>query len=381
MPAYRQIVDQIRDAVEARSLAAQDKLPSVRVLAKELSLNPNTVARAYRSLIDDGVIHARPGLGVFVSGAEFARPRAATQTATIGVICDSSLFPEDTPNLATHSLLRYLESHLAREGFAIRLMIVGEDEDTDQRRLRHIAEAHDLAGVVLLGDVPDTTRDFLRGVATVSGATWSPTRLPWIGDDTAAISLAMTSHLLERGHRRVALICDHTVDRRVVSLFADGHRAAYAAVGAAWPREMVCHALTGESLVDLLGHVMRRPDAPTGVFAQDWSACRGVITAAAKLGLRIPDDFSLVSYGRNVIHLTAPVAVTAWVQDYSDLGTRLANLILASVRGEAIPDAPQYCVGRVQEGESVRSIELTPSNHVTPNVTPRREDHENEPAA
>jgi len=65
-PIYKQITDQVRLAVATGRLTVTDQLPSVRALAEELVLNPNTVARAYADLAREGLIEARPGRGVFV---------------------------------------------------------------------------------------------------------------------------------------------------------------------------------------------------------------------------------------------------------------------------------------------------------------------------
>lgn len=65
-PIYRQITDQVRLAVATGRLAIADQLPSVRALAEELVVNPNTVARAYADLAREGLIESRAGRGVFV---------------------------------------------------------------------------------------------------------------------------------------------------------------------------------------------------------------------------------------------------------------------------------------------------------------------------
>jgi GntR family transcriptional regulator len=65
-PIYRQITDQVRLAVATGRLAVSDQLPSVRALAEELVVNPNTVARAYLDLAREGLIESRPGRGVFI---------------------------------------------------------------------------------------------------------------------------------------------------------------------------------------------------------------------------------------------------------------------------------------------------------------------------
>jgi GntR family transcriptional regulator len=68
VPIYMQIVSQIKTGIAMGRLLPEDPLPSVRQLAVELSVNPNTVARAYLDLEYEGVIYKRQGAGTFVSG-------------------------------------------------------------------------------------------------------------------------------------------------------------------------------------------------------------------------------------------------------------------------------------------------------------------------
>jgi GntR family transcriptional regulator len=67
LPLYLQIESQLKHAVAAGALRQGDGLPSVRKLASELRINPNTVARAYQNLERDGVIRTVPGGGTYVA--------------------------------------------------------------------------------------------------------------------------------------------------------------------------------------------------------------------------------------------------------------------------------------------------------------------------
>ena len=66
-PIYAQIIDSFKEQITAGVLQTGDKLPSVRELAAQLAINPNTIARSYRSLESDGWIVTVPGKGCFVS--------------------------------------------------------------------------------------------------------------------------------------------------------------------------------------------------------------------------------------------------------------------------------------------------------------------------
>ena len=66
IPIYKQIMDHIEHAVASQRLKENEKLPSVRELAKQLMVNPNTVAKAYRELERNNVVRTQKGKGVFV---------------------------------------------------------------------------------------------------------------------------------------------------------------------------------------------------------------------------------------------------------------------------------------------------------------------------
>jgi GntR family transcriptional regulator len=67
VPVYRQIMDQVLGAVASGRLTSGDQLPTVRQLAVDLSINPNTVIRAYRELEIRGFLDTHQGSGTFVS--------------------------------------------------------------------------------------------------------------------------------------------------------------------------------------------------------------------------------------------------------------------------------------------------------------------------
>jgi GntR family transcriptional regulator len=70
VPFYRQIIEQVKFAIARGDLEVGDRLPTVRQLAVDLSINPNTVIRAYRELEIEGVLETHQGSGTFVGQRE-----------------------------------------------------------------------------------------------------------------------------------------------------------------------------------------------------------------------------------------------------------------------------------------------------------------------
>ena len=76
VPVYRQLIDQVRMGIASQSLAPGDQLPTVRQLAVDLAINPNTVMRAYRELELGGMLETHQGTGTFISDKKVERKSA-----------------------------------------------------------------------------------------------------------------------------------------------------------------------------------------------------------------------------------------------------------------------------------------------------------------
>ena len=79
MPVYRQIIDQIRGGIATGAVKAGDQLPTVRQLAVDLAINPNTVIRAYRELEIRGMLETQQGTGTFISHQKVQRDEVERQ--------------------------------------------------------------------------------------------------------------------------------------------------------------------------------------------------------------------------------------------------------------------------------------------------------------
>src|SRR5689334_19957599 len=75
VPTYLQLVQQVRQAVRLGVLRPGDQLPTVKEVVSRLTINPNTVLRAYRELDHEGLTEGRRGVGTFVADAPAPLPR------------------------------------------------------------------------------------------------------------------------------------------------------------------------------------------------------------------------------------------------------------------------------------------------------------------
>ena len=96
-PIYEQIKEGIRRMIVMNVFKQDEKLPSVRVLACKYAINPNTIAKAYRELEEEGFIYTQSGKGTFVADANNARQSRAKHLKLLFDQVVTELFVLDTP--------------------------------------------------------------------------------------------------------------------------------------------------------------------------------------------------------------------------------------------------------------------------------------------
>ena len=89
VPVYRQLIDQVRGGIASGALTEGDQLPTVRQLAVDLEINPNTVVRAYRELELGGLLETHQGTGTFVSAQKLKRPDAERGRQLAQIVSDA----------------------------------------------------------------------------------------------------------------------------------------------------------------------------------------------------------------------------------------------------------------------------------------------------
>jgi GntR family transcriptional regulator len=112
VPIYVQLMEQVKHAVETGALRAGEQLPSVRKLAEELVVNPNTIAKVYRELEHEGVIELRQGAGAFV--AHSSRTRATEKLRRMQPVLAAAVEKARAIGLSEEEIRRIFEAELSR---------------------------------------------------------------------------------------------------------------------------------------------------------------------------------------------------------------------------------------------------------------------------
>jgi len=111
IPIYRQIIDQVRAAIATEDLVAGDQLPSVRALAEHVVVNPNTIAKAYAGLVQDGLVDTSPGKGFFIATRR-RRLSSDEQRRRLGLAVDAFAHEVLLLDISRNEVLEAVEERL-----------------------------------------------------------------------------------------------------------------------------------------------------------------------------------------------------------------------------------------------------------------------------
>ena len=108
VPVYRQIIDQVLGGMAAGTLLPGDQLPTVRQLAVDLAINPNTVVRAYRELEIRDILSSQQGTGTFITGTQ-PKSDGAERQRRIAQLAGDLLARAGAEGISLTELLDYLQ--------------------------------------------------------------------------------------------------------------------------------------------------------------------------------------------------------------------------------------------------------------------------------
>jgi GntR family transcriptional regulator len=113
IPLYLQLMEQVKHAVETGALREGDRLPTIRKVAEDLVMNPNTVVRAYRELEHEGVLELKHGSGAFIRATAGGRARLVHEAQRV---MHSAVERLISRGLSKDEMRRAFENALAQAG-------------------------------------------------------------------------------------------------------------------------------------------------------------------------------------------------------------------------------------------------------------------------
>jgi DNA-binding LacI/PurR family transcriptional regulator len=356
--------------IRDRGLQPGDRLGTEEELCRAYHVSRVTVRQALSLLQEDGLIVRKKRAGTIVAAPVGDEDVLSDWRSTVVVLCSNKLAAHIQDYAAFATVLRALESVLGSKGYRVQILGLGDDDALDRMRLRCLARQPDVSAICAVDLSIQPYANNLPDVPVVATRWSTDPSIISVGPDWAEGARACVAHLIDRGHRDIAMLCGAWTDRESFSQLVAGYRKAMADAGLAVDRGFLHHCCPGESVDDAVREVLTaRVTKPTAVFAENSFTCEAVLRVASSLGMELPRDLSLVGFGQNVLHLVTPAKVTAYVPDNEAIGRRAAELIVELIDedgGDGERAHPFVAVdGKLVEGDTV-APPSSPMRRATP---------------
>lgn len=289
----------VSKAVNGRYGVAAATIERVRRVADELGYEPSLVASSMRS-------HRTGVIGVLVAGFE---PFSAEILKGVGSALHGS----------AHEVLAYAG---ARHG---------SEAGWERRSLQRLSGTLIDAAIIVTPTVVTAPADI--PVVAIDPHT-GRADLPTVESDSLGGALQATRYLIELGHQRIGFLAGRP-DLRSASLREAGYRQALSEAGMAFdPRLVRSGRYEHDAARDAAWALLTAGDRPTAVFAANDLSALALLEVAAELGVRVPDDLSVVGFDDIPEASQRAMPLTTIRQPMGQLGSTAAELVTALMRGE-----------------------------------------------
>ncbi|MEU4157835.1 LacI family DNA-binding transcriptional regulator [Actinoplanes sp. NPDC026670] len=311
--------------------------PTLTAIAREANVAVSTVSKVLNGHTDVSP-STRRTIERLLAERGYQRPRGARRTGRRTDLID--LVINELDSVWGLSILTGVEEVAEEAGLSLVVSSVHNRQSLTRRWLESLLARGSEGAILVLSELTDQQRADLKRrnlpFVVVDGVSQPPPEIPSIGATNFAGGYAATEHLIQLGHRRIAVI-GGPEQLQCTRARVAGHRAALETAGLAADRQLIRHSSfqhdgglrSAEALLALA-------DPPTAIFACSDSQATGVYEALRRRGLSVPREVSVVGFDDlNFAQWTAPPLTTVR-QPLHQMGVAAARTLLRLVNGERL---------------------------------------------
>lgn len=314
-------------AVSVDSDRLQQSLPTIRDVARLAGVAKTTASDALQG---KGRVSARTRTRVEEAAAKLnymphagARDLTRRRTEVLGLLVGDFSDPFNA------EFTGHLEQHAAAHGFRVLLATAGPDLRGEESAISNLLE-HRVAALILIAYTGDDTRLRSIGAHThVVSIGYHGSAGTSIGlDDVTGARLA-TEHLLALGHRRIAYASGTILPATTDAARTAGYRAALRGANIEPGEHLLCTVgpRADPARMEAARRLLAAPDRPTAIFAASDITALDLMSCASELGLRAPDDLSVVGFDNMQLASVPMISLTTIAQPIDEM----ARLSVAAV--------------------------------------------------
>ncbi len=332
---YQRVRQYVLEQIKQGVWKPGDHLPSEVALAAQMAVHRLTVNRVMRELVNEGLLHRRPGIGTLVRDVKPGRKALPFGEGLVGLITGHHFNPANNPYYG--EIFHAVSEGLKSEG--IYLMPLGDVgdfletiADTKGRALQK-----SLSAIALLGPVDRQTYAVLEAInhpVVVVGVTEYHGPLPSVASDDRADAAEVARRILALGHRRIVHL-NATRPRRLEAKL-EGFLEACELAGSSVPYRYILDAdgLEIEDGKKAMRAFIERGLPFTAVFGGCDNLAIGALAALRESGISVPGDVSVVGFDGIITHLAAGLpTICTMVVPRREIGSRAAETLVSICKG------------------------------------------------
>jgi len=341
VPIHRLIAESLAAAIERGEHPQGSRLPSEASLVRQFGISRGTLRHALNTLRARGLIEAVPTRGWFVRGADPAPSDG--QRKLVGVVVPSVARP------SLPDLLSAIEDELHAHGYSMLVGSSGWSREQQAGRVRRIL-AEGVSGLICYPIDYEPDGELFAGLAGKGFPVLLIDRhivgcdLDAVEVDNVAGAFTAVSHLIERGHRRIAFVSTDNLSTTSVAERLEGYRQALATAGIEADPDLVFaripvvrkwgtdYPVASKDQARVIATFLAATDA-TAAFALHDHLALEVVAAARSLRRRVPEDFAVAGFDDDPLLGNVAVPLTTVAQPRERIGRVAAALVVERIEG------------------------------------------------
>lgn len=318
-------------------------MSSIREVARRSGVSVATVSRVFNTpeVVSQQTRQLVLGVAAEIGYLpnESARTLATKKSNMVGLVWDTDHRRPGWRHPFLQDILVALKSALSSHG--LHLLMLAPDPSPGQSRFLRAVQRHNVDGVVIIDNGSRDPAVLALADASVPCVAldlrFTGPTCTYITSDNAGGGRLAASHLIERGHRRIATITGPLPTYPAVERL-EGFRAALGSAGSALSDSyLVGGDWYMESGYAAMKRLLACDPRPTAVFAAGDEMAVGALRAVHEAGLRVPEDIAIVGFDDIEVAALIPPGLTTVAQDKTGIGTAAAEAIMSMLSGVTTP--------------------------------------------